>query len=100
MIFNSVCIFPPQFMKYIFLPSVYPIYYYADKSMPIPLEDQHVLFENKLLGMPRLRQKRVKEGSCTVSSAMESLSMKCYSPYSDSVEETEPFDKCGSNASA
>ncbi len=62
----------------------------------------YVLFENKILGLPRLRQLRVKEikknflilfcsfkvtnHSCVVHKKFQSIIPECYGPYSSSRE--------------
>jgi hypothetical protein len=50
-----------------------------------------IYFENKLLGMPRLRQVRVSPGSCKVNSKFQSTITNCYATYSSSAESKEPF---------
>lgn len=51
----------------------------------------YIYFENKLLGVPRLRQLRVKKGSCKVHSLFKSTISDCYDSYSYFSESQSPF---------
>ena len=51
----------------------------------------YVFYENKLLGVPRVRQLRVKNGSCTVHKSLRSLISDCYDDYSFSGEDKAAF---------
>ena len=50
-----------------------------------------IYYENKLLGVPRLRQMRVKKGSCTVPSLFKSEIADCYDSYSYFSEEQATY---------
>lgn len=50
-----------------------------------------IYHENKLLGVPRLRQLRVKKNSCKVHSLFKNSIDDCYDSYSIFSEEKEPF---------
>ncbi|CAF0929169.1 unnamed protein product [Adineta ricciae] len=50
-----------------------------------------VLFENKIIGLPRLRQLRMKNNSCVVHKKFRSMIPDCYAPYSSSKEDRDPF---------
>jgi hypothetical protein len=50
-----------------------------------------IYFENKLLGVPRLRQVRVNPGSCKVNSKFKNTISGCYATYSSSAESKDPF---------
>ena len=50
-----------------------------------------IFYENKLLGVPRMRQLRVKNGSCTVHKSLRSLISDCYDDYSFSAEDQSPY---------
>ncbi|XP_077999256.1 polycystin-2-like protein 1 isoform X2 [Glandiceps talaboti] len=54
-------------------------------------ERGYIYYENKLLGVPRVRQLKVTNDSCTVHSDFESEIKQCYDAYSESVEERNPF---------
>ncbi|CAF1297093.1 unnamed protein product [Rotaria sordida] len=56
-------------------------------------EDQYgyVLFENKILGLPRFRQLRVTNHSCTVHEKFQQSIRECYGPYSTSKENRSSY---------
>ncbi|CAF2744244.1 unnamed protein product [Rotaria sp. Silwood2] len=51
----------------------------------------YVLFENKILGLPRLRQLRVTNHSCTVHQKFQTSIRECYGPYSTSKENRSSY---------
>ncbi|CAF0936292.1 unnamed protein product [Adineta steineri] len=51
----------------------------------------YVLFENKILGLPRLRQLRVRNNSCVVHRKFQSSIRECYAPYSSSKEDRNSY---------
>jgi hypothetical protein len=51
----------------------------------------YIFYENKLLGVPRLRQLRVKNGSCSVHKSLRSLISDCYDDYGFSAEDQSAF---------
>uniref|UniRef100_T1INT4 EF-hand domain-containing protein n=1 Tax=Strigamia maritima TaxID=126957 RepID=T1INT4_STRMM len=53
--------------------------------------ERYVLYENKLLGYPRLRQIRVKNDSCEVADDFKNAINVCYDVYSPSAEDERPF---------
>lgn len=50
-------------------------------------DERTLLYENLLLGPPRLRQIRVQDKSCHVHQAFSRYFDKCYDAYSSSIEE-------------
>ncbi|XP_077332608.1 polycystin-2 isoform X1 [Lithobates pipiens] len=50
-----------------------------------------IYFENMLLGVPRLRQLKVRNGSCTVPEDLKDDIKDCYDMYSVRSEDTAPF---------
>ncbi|XP_046991289.1 polycystin-2-like [Schistocerca americana] len=54
-------------------------------------QDRKVLNENKVLGVPRLRQLRVRNDSCEVPAIFTRTFSTCYDAYSSAAEEKEPF---------
>lgn len=50
-----------------------------------------IYYENKVLGLPRLRQLRVRRNSCKVQSNFINIIPYCYDAYSSSSESTDPF---------
>ncbi len=51
----------------------------------------YILFENKILGLPRLRQLRVTNHSCIVHKKFQSTIPECYGPYSTSKENRSSY---------
>nr|XP_054773085.1 polycystic kidney disease 2-like 1 protein isoform X1 [Lytechinus pictus] len=51
----------------------------------------YIFYENKLLGVPRIRQLKVKNDSCIVHSDFEANINTCYAGYSESLEDTQTF---------
>ncbi|OQV25174.1 Polycystic kidney disease 2-like 1 protein [Hypsibius exemplaris] len=60
-----------------------------------------IYYTNKILGLPRIRQLRVKNGSCNVPVEFKEIIFDCFSDYSIGQEATEPFgpDKTVGNGS-
>ncbi|XP_049947169.1 polycystic kidney disease 2-like 1 protein [Schistocerca serialis cubense] len=54
-------------------------------------QDRKVSNENKVLGVPRLRQLRVRNDSCEVPAIFTRTFSTCYDAYSSAAEEKEPF---------
>jgi hypothetical protein len=56
----------------------------------IALKDRgYIYYENKLLGAPRIRQLRVKEGSCEVHEHFKGVINHCYAPWSPDQEDKQ-----------
>ncbi|XP_056626332.1 polycystin-2 isoform X1 [Triplophysa dalaica] len=72
-----------------FLNGMYWELWYNNKSLP---ENQSLIYyENLLLGVPRLRQLRVRNESCSVHRDLRDEVYDCYSVYSPVKEEKAPF---------
>jgi len=54
-------------------------------------EDANMLYENKLLGVPRLRMLRVRNDSCEIHEKFHGAIQVCYNHYSQEAEDREPF---------
>ncbi|XP_071455774.1 polycystin-2-like protein 1 [Hetaerina americana] len=54
-------------------------------------EDPKILYENELLGLPRLRQLRVRSDSCDVHGDFRRTFLFCYDFYSSRSEDRNPF---------
>ena len=50
-----------------------------------------IYYENKVLGLPRLRQVRVRKNSCKVQTNFIGIIPYCYDTYSSSSESKDPF---------
>lgn len=72
-----------------FLNGMYWEFWYNNKSLP---ENQSLIYyENLLLGVPRLRQLRVRNESCSVHKDLRDEVYECYNIYSPANEDKAPF---------
>lgn len=72
-----------------FLSGMYWEVWYNNKSLP---ENQSfIYYENLLLGVPRLRQVKVRNESCSVHEDLRDEVQDCYNMYTPSNEDTAPF---------
>ncbi|XP_008417977.2 polycystin-2 isoform X1 [Poecilia reticulata] len=72
-----------------FLGGMYWDVWYNNNSLP---ENQSFIFyENLLLGVPRLRQVKVRNESCSVHEDLRDEVQDCYNIYTPSNEDTAPF---------
>ncbi|XP_017264887.1 polycystin-2 isoform X2 [Kryptolebias marmoratus] len=72
-----------------FLSDMYWEVWYNNKSLP---ENQSLIYyENLLLGVPRLRQVRVRNESCSVHGDLRDEVQDCYDVYTPSNEDTASF---------
>jgi len=55
------------------------------------VQDKNVLYDNKLLGVARIRQLRLKNDSCSVHPVFKSNIKVCYSAYNRDQEDRLPF---------
>jgi hypothetical protein len=60
----------------------------------------YVLHENRLMGLPRLRQLKVKNNSCVVHDDFKEEIKFCYATYSEFIEDKDPFGKYYTNLEA
>uniref|UniRef100_A0A1B6CMV5 Uncharacterized protein n=1 Tax=Clastoptera arizonana TaxID=38151 RepID=A0A1B6CMV5_9HEMI len=60
-------------------------------SLVEPEDDTHILYENKLIGVPRIRQVRVRNDSCTVLPEFKNRFAACYGTYNQANEDKAPF---------
>jgi len=63
----------------------------ADDQTKNTVKTEYVTTQNKILGMARMRQVRVRDDSCTLHSAFEHYRKTCYGPYSSANEDDQPF---------
>ncbi|CAL1532921.1 unnamed protein product [Lymnaea stagnalis] len=65
---------------------------YNNDTLPAD-EMGYIYYENKLLGVPRIRQLKVHSNSCQVHEDFQSFISECYDSYAPSIEDTQPFGK-------
>merc|ERR1711936_1128445 len=58
---------------------------------PIAPSDRNILYENRMLGLPRIRQLRVHNDSCEVHPDFQSAIRLCYAKYTEDVEDRNNF---------
>ena len=74
--------------------------YWEKWSNSIPMQQDemgYIYYENKLLGVARLRQIRVHSNSCHVHEDFENFIPECYDSYSESIEDKKPFGPADNN---
>ncbi|KAM9770402.1 polycystin-2 isoform 1-T1 [Menidia menidia] len=72
-----------------FLNGMYWEVWYNNKNLP---ENQSLIYyENLLLGVPRLRQLKVRNESCSIHEDLRDEVQDCYNIYTPSNEDTAPF---------
>ncbi|XP_012560622.2 polycystin-2 isoform X1 [Hydra vulgaris] len=85
-----------EYLDKVLLNGLYTEQYYNGDNIP-EIERGYVLFENKLLGLPRLRQVRVKNDSCLVHPFFKNSVYECYAPYSSGNEFKENIESFNQN---
>ncbi|PRD33327.1 UNVERIFIED_CONTAM: Pkd2l1 [Trichonephila clavipes] len=78
-----------QFAKDVLIENLYWENWYNDQETNN--DDRNILYENRLLGSPRIRQLRVRNDSCNVHSDFKKAITQCYDVYNPHIEDTEPF---------
>ncbi|CAG5121215.1 unnamed protein product [Candidula unifasciata] len=64
--------------------------HYNNESLS-PEEMGYIYYENKLLGVPRIRQLKVRKNSCQVHEDFANFITECFDSYAESIEDKEPF---------
>ncbi|TRY80381.1 hypothetical protein TCAL_04863 [Tigriopus californicus] len=63
----------------------------AKQPCVVPPADRNIMYENRVLGLPRLRQLKVTNDSCNIQEDFQKAIKVCYAPYSSSSEDSRPF---------
>lgn len=79
-----------QFAEGPLLDGLYWETWYNGEQLPAE-STGYIYYENKLLGVPRIRQLRVSANSCTVNEEFETFISDCYAMYSEHDEDKLPF---------
>ncbi|ESO05743.1 hypothetical protein HELRODRAFT_171411 [Helobdella robusta] len=84
----DVCIYAEK----VLLPGLYRDWetWYNNNTMDPDIYG-YIYYENKLQGVPRLRQVRVRNDSCRAPDNMKNQIKDCYAAYSSSAEDTRPY---------
>lgn len=78
-----------RFVDYAMLDNLYWENWYNKKEAI--KDDRNILYENRLLGSPRIRQLRVRNDSCNVHDNFKAVISQCYDVYSPHIEDNSPF---------
>uniref|UniRef100_A0A672UCG0 Polycystin-2 n=1 Tax=Strigops habroptila TaxID=2489341 RepID=A0A672UCG0_STRHB len=79
----------PKFTEGPLLDGLYWEMWYNNKTMAE--NKSFIYYENLLLGVPRLRQLKVRNGSCSIPEDLKDEIKDCYDVYSVANEDTAPF---------
>ena len=83
-------LFVSQFAESPLVDGLYWETWYNDQNVSSD-ELGYIFYENKLLGVPRIRQLKVRSDSCEVHEDFKSEITACYDTYSTAIEDQEPF---------
>uniref|UniRef100_A0A1B6E669 EF-hand domain-containing protein n=1 Tax=Clastoptera arizonana TaxID=38151 RepID=A0A1B6E669_9HEMI len=73
-------------------------WYHGNVSELLADDYQKVMYENKLIGVPRMKQVRVKNDSCEILKEFKSKFSKCYAIFSTETEDTTAFGPANTSA--
>ena len=57
----------------------------------VPPSDRNVMYENRMLGLPRMRMLKVTNNSCPIHKDFKNAIKVCYAGYEEQYEEKQPF---------
>ena len=60
-----------------------------DFTFQVPPDDRSMMYEIKILGLPRIRMLKVHDSSCAVEASFEKAIRKCYASYDQEHEDKE-----------
>ena len=63
--------------------------YYIESTFQVPPADRNMMYENRILGLPRIRMLKVKDDSCAVEASFEKAIRKCYASYAQEHEDQD-----------
>ncbi|KAK3090686.1 hypothetical protein FSP39_013743 [Pinctada imbricata] len=67
--------------------------YYNGQNITDPAAQGYIYYENKLLGVPRIRQLKVSSNSCVVHDDFKDVIRECYDSYSSNLEDKTTVTK-------
>lgn len=80
-----------KFMEGPLLEGLYWDSWYNNKSLYDLKNSSRIYYENILLGVPRVRQLKVRNNTCKVHSSFQSLMNECYDKYTSENEDLSDF---------
>lgn len=66
-------------------------YYPVHNIAPANINERYVFYENKLIGVPRLRQLKVRGDSCMIHSYFKKVFLNCFGKFNWKNEDTATF---------
>lgn len=82
---------PLQYAQGPLLDNLYWTKWYNNESLAAHSTQSYIYYENLLLGVPRMRQLKVKNNSCVVHDDFKEEISGCYDVYSEDKEERISF---------
>ncbi|XP_045137075.1 polycystin-2-like isoform X3 [Portunus trituberculatus] len=89
-----------RFSENVLLDGLYWEHWYDVSATNTTKDDRNILYENRLLGVPRIRQLRVHNESCEIPQDFQRVIRQCYSEYSPANEDHSEFSPNGENTTA
>nr|KAF6347180.1 polycystin 2 like 2, transient receptor potential cation channel [Pipistrellus kuhlii] len=91
--FKSICSIPDfwKFMKGPLLEGLYWDSWYSNSQLYNSKNSSRIYSENILLGVPRVRQLKVRNNTCKVYSSLQFLMRECYAKYTSKNEDMSDF---------
>lgn len=80
-----------RFTENVLLDGLYWEYWYDRDQTATQADNRNILYENRMLGVARLRQIRVRNDSCTVPENFQRAIRQCYDVYSTNAEDKSNF---------
>lgn len=80
-----------KFMEGPLLEGLYWDSWYNNKKLYNLNNSSRIYYENILLGVPRVRQLKVRNNTCKVYSSFKSLMSECYDRYTPASEDLSEF---------
>ncbi|XP_041617219.1 polycystic kidney disease 2-like 2 protein isoform X3 [Vulpes lagopus] len=80
-----------KFMEGPLLEGLYWDSWYTNKTLYDLKNSSRIYYENILLGVPRVRQLKVRNNTCKVYSSFQSLMKECYDKYTSKSEDMDEF---------
>ena len=62
----------------------------ATKPCKVPEADRNMMYENRVLGLPRIRMLKVGNSTCKVQESFTKAIRRCYAPYKEANEDRDP----------
>ncbi|XP_071538109.1 polycystin-2-like isoform X1 [Panulirus ornatus] len=87
-----------RFTENVMLDGLYWEYWYDVALNSTEEDDRNILYENRMLGVPRMRQVRVRNDSCTVPDDFKRAIRQCYDVYSPAAEDKRNFGEQNTSA--